>query len=304
MFNLKKLLIFIIFIGFSLMSNAKIKFYTSSYPNFYGDSLKEIMWIDGEKEFFVLNANSYNNDLKNLDGIGLVEGELDKVTAEKYKEIRNNIFKLNNKNHEKYEKVLKPKKLNAYSLEGDKEYKSFIIYQSNRDEEKEIIDWFKAKSFNFITDKKYALKTGFLIESVVEEKDKFYNVKVIIKNISTSKITLSGVNDWQIRNDSKKKMPEVIFRLKNDWTVFNFNLCAENFVKKEKNDLERITLEPKSDKILEFLIPKNKFDNVNKYLIAHPTVKFESNLILNLDIYEPSLISGGFYYSTKLKKFN
>lgn len=290
------------FIGFSGMSTAKIKLYTSTYPTLYGEPLRQLIWMENGGEYFLLNVNSGNSITPEfIDGIGLVEGKVDQDERKEYENVKNKIFIVNRKNAERYKKGIKSKKLNVYSSFEKNESNSFILYSQITEEEKELIKWFNSKIKSFKNDKKYDLKTGFLINTLVEPKGDFYSVKVLFENISNKRVVLTGIDQWKDSEGDKRIPTEVVLKIQNEWNLFKFNLLSKYFVKTNVLDLEKIVLEPNSLKELEFLIPEKEFSLFNKFREENKTLKFDYSLIVNLKIYEPSEISGGFSYSTKNK---
>lgn len=300
MFSLKRLLVFIIFMGFTVMSTAKIKLFTSTYPTLYGEPLRQLMWMENGREYFLLNVNSGDSLTSGfVNGIGLVEGSLNKEESKDYENIKNRIFLVNRKNAERYKKGIKSKKLNVSSSFENKESNSFILYSQKTEEEKYLVEWFNSKVKSFKDNGKYELKTGFLINTLVEPKGDFYSVKLFFENISNKRVVLTGVDQWKDVNGDKRISTEVVLKIQSDWNLFKFNLLNRYFVKNNLIDLEKIVIEPKGLKELEFLIPKNEFLSFNQFREKNKELKFNYSLIVNLKIYEPSEISGGFSYSTK-----
>ena len=301
MYNLKVIFIIILIVGISKMANAHIKFFTSSYPNIYGEPLKSEIWMEGGKEFFLKNSNSYNqNNNSTLQGVGLVVKS--DVSDDEYQEIKNKILILNKNNHELFKKYYKHKKLNVLVKDNNTIQSGFILFDS-KDSEKKIIDWFESKKNNFLTSKENKLVTGFTIDTQLSKDKDGYNVEMLFKNKSDKDIVISGLDEWSNQIDSKKDVENVKITFGSGFNIFSIVLDRSKVVSINQEDLFNIILENNSDKKINFKLSFEDLSEVRDYIENNPKDEFIYSIVVNLKIKSPAIISSKFKYNTMGKRF-
>jgi hypothetical protein len=287
-----------------VMANTEIKIYTSSYPNRYKAPLKDIIWRDDKKEYYIKNINTPDRkENKSLQGIGLVIGDLDEQTREEYEYIKNKIFLTNKNSQNKYSRALMHKKLNVTYKNKDDIFTSYILYNGQDDEEKNIRNWYESKQQNFSTLNKYYFDVGFLIDSFLLKKRGYYILTLVMKNISDQEVVISGLNYWG--NDKKNDHNSLSVRLSvgKDLNKFSFNLDKDNYIYDNESYYEKIVLLPRSENKIEFKIDEQDFEKMKGFMEENPNIQLEYSVILNLDIISPYIISGGFSYYTQFNIF-
>ena len=301
-FTLNLFAIFILLMGNISMANAHIKFFTSSYPNIYGEPLKSEIWMECGNEFFLKNSNSYNqNDNSALQGVGLVVRS--DVSDDEYQEIKNKILILNKNNHELFKKYYKHKKLNVLFKDNNTIQSGFILFDSKDSEQKKIIDWFESKKNKFLTSKENELVTGFTIDTQLSKDKDGYNVEIFFKNKSDKDIIISGLDEWSNKINSKKYVKNVKITFGSGFNIFSIVLDKSKVVSINQEDLFNIILEKNSDKKINFKLNFEDLSEVIDYIENNPKDEFIYSIVVNLQIKSPAIISGKFKYDTMGKKF-
>lgn len=304
MFKFKFFVIYILLMSNIAMANTEIKIYTSSSPNRYKAPLVNRLWIDDKKEYYIKNINTPNReDDKFLQGIGLVVGELDEQTRGEYEYIKNKIFLTNKSNENKYKRALTHKKLNVTYKTEDNIFKSYILYDGQDGEEKNIRNWYDNKKRNFSILNKYYFDVGFFIDSFLLKKKDDYILTLVMKNISDQEIIISGLNQWSNNKESERNYLDAKLSIGKDFNRFYFNLGKDNYISNKDLDYEKIVLLPKSEKNIEFKIDEKEFEKIKNFMKKDPNISLEYLVTLNLSVISPYIISGDFSYGTQFKIF-
>lgn len=302
MYNLKLILIIILMLSISRMTNAYIKFFTSSYPNVGGEALKSEIWIDKGNEFLLKNSNSYNlNGESGLQGVGVVVGSNNEI--DNYNEIKNKILMLNRKNSEIFKKYLKHKKLNVLFENKGLMESSYILYDSQDEEQKKIVNWFNERRRNILENNKYKLQTGFIVSSNLVFVNNCYNLELLIKNVSNEDIVISGLSEWNNQKDKISQSPNVRIIFGEDLNIFSTYLDESNVISLNEDDLAGILIKANESKKINFKLDNYQSDELDNFFKSLSNGIVGYSVVMNLSVKSPSLISGRFKYNTIGNKF-
>lgn len=285
------------------MSYAKnIEIYTSSTPTYFGKSASEKIGITNKKEYFIKNQNSPNLDSTHyLQGIGLVEGDLNHETINIYNSKASTILKLNKKYGH-----LNPrgKKINLKVEDGSQISSSvpFINVSSANNELFEISKWFKDRKLRMISSKDYRLTLGFTMDSRIREVDNDYYLDIIFTNQSDKDIFLTGIAKWRSQKDSKRDVPSVDLLIGRDFNVFKFNLNSRNLISKI-DESGHLKVNADKQKIMSFRLNENDLSELREFAGKNDINLFYS-ISMNLELLSPLKISGKFNYNTNQHNFN
>lgn len=304
MLNLKSIIFLILFVSTVSMAKNNEEFYTSTYPNYWGNPLIEKFWANNGKEFYLKNSTVDRIGDKNnkIQGVGLVVKSLTEKEAEDYDKYGKKIFLLN----KKYDvKSSKDKKLNFrfFEMSGENTVSS-ILFNSKDSSGQEVLKWFNEKKINFINSKDSKMEIGFKIISKIKKSESDYILELIFENLSRQDILISGVNDWEVNNKNRgsKIISNLVIRDGLN-ASFKFSLNKYNLIEKNEDLLSNLILPGKMKKNIHFKLDKNEMDKLKEYKESIDDAELKYYVVMDLRVLSPSVIAGDFHYLTSLNEF-
>lgn len=304
MLNLKFIMVSILFMSTVSMAKNNQEFYTSTYPNYWGNPLIEKFWANNGKEFYLKNSTVDRIGSKNnkINGVGLIVKSLTEKEAEDYDKYGKKIFLLN----KKYDvKSSKDKKLNFrfFEISGENTVSS-ILFNSKDSNGQEVLKWFNEKKINFINSSESKMEIGFKIITKIKKSESDYVLELIFENLSGQDILITGVNDWEVSNENRRSKIISNLVIRDGLNAsFKFSLNKYNLIEKNEDLLNNLILPGKMKKSIHFKLDKNEMDKLEEYQKIIDDAELKYYVVMDLRVLSPSIIAGDFHYLTSLNEF-